>query len=766
MNGTQRRIRFGLMARAFGLATAGFWLVMGILSVATLSYINRDIEENAKKILDVAINMEMALIDQHLARVKTQAITVAQSAKLRADLEQGDFEAIARDLRQIRQAMPETHILTVVDSAGLVVARANSDQVGQSLRINGLVSQALLGRAVASPELISRSEWEPEGAEIRRLVSIPIIPTEGAETRSETVLTDALALVGAAPVVDDFGRVIGAVVAAEILNQNYSIVDEVRKRTGGLVVATIALDGVRIATTVDQRGLQTTSDTDRGIGTVYSVPVMQSLRAGVEYVGRAKVIDEWQKTIYVPLQDHTGRVIAGPSVGIPESTFYALRTRFVTTLGPVVTAGVAVMTLVALLLGRLLGPAFKRMRETVGRLAEGDLTVTDLGVRRTDEIGDLARAFEGMIRGMRELLSSLVRAVENLLIAVNRAGEVSRRLGESTQKVTASMARVAQGTQDQNRSVAETMEVIKHVRRAIDQIASGAMAQSQDVSRTSRIITEAAQAINQVAHEAQEVGAAASQALAAARSGGAAVQATLDSMNRIHESSNQVAEDIRELGRHSQRIAEIVQLISEIADQTNLLALNAAIEAARAGEHGRGFAVVAQEVRRLAERSRQATEDITALVSTIQGGVEKSVQSMEAGLKDVADGYALGGEAGRALQEILTAMERTNEKAQSIAAAAEQVAAAAMEAVAAMNQVASVIDANSAASAQMAASSEQMQEAMARIAAISKTTAAAAEEVTQSMKEMNADAEAIASSAESLAELARELQAKSSRFKI
>ena len=248
MQRNSRGFRIGFVTKVFGLAIAGVLLAIGVMTWTTLSYIERDIEENARKQLDLAINLELALIDQHLARVQALAAMVAENQQIRDDLQQGEFATIASALRRFKQAVPDTHILTLVDRSGTAVARANSDQTGQTLRINGLVDLALGGSYTSSPEIIPLAEWEPEGEEIRRRVTIPVKATEGSEERREQEVTNALALVGVAPVKDSSGQIIGAVVAAEILNQNYTIVDEVRQRTGGLVSATIAMDGIRVTT--------------------------------------------------------------------------------------------------------------------------------------------------------------------------------------------------------------------------------------------------------------------------------------------------------------------------------------------------------------------------------------------------------------------------------------------------------------------------------------------------------------------------------------
>jgi methyl-accepting chemotaxis protein len=136
------------------------------------------------------------------------------------------------------------------------------------------------------------------------------------------------------------------------------------------------------------------------------------------------------------------------------------------------------------------------------------------------------------------------------------------------------------------------------------------------------------------------------------------IHSAADEIGHIADSVQGSAKVIRELESYSAEISSIVAVIKEIADQTNLLALNAAIEAARAGEQGRGFAVVADEVRKLAERTANSTQQITGMIDKVQSGARRAVEEMEASVKRVSDGVELAHQAGNSISSIQTASER------------------------------------------------------------------------------------------------------------
>ena len=147
---------------------------------------------------------------------------------------------------------------------------------------------------------------------------------------------------------------------------------------------------------------------------------------------------------------------------------------------------------------------------------------------------------------------------------------------------------------------------------------------------------------------------------------------TVATIREIARVTGQSAQTVEQLGTSSQRIGEIASVINEIADQTNLLALNAAIEAARAGEQGRGFAVVADEVRKLAERTTQATREIAAMIETIQTETANAVAAMQRGNTAVEAGLGLADQAGAALEKIVTGAQSTVDLINQIAAASEE----------------------------------------------------------------------------------------------
>ena len=245
-------------------------------------------------------------------------------------------------------------------------------------------------------------------------------------------------------------------------------------------------------------------------------------------------------------------------------------------------------------------------------------------------------------------------------------------------------------------------------------------------------------AIEQVAANAQSVAEASAQATRSAHIGRDTVDHSVKAMSRISESIAPAVERVKELCIRSSEIGKIIEVIDDIAEQTNLLALNAAIEAARAGEHGKGFAVVADEVRKLAERSSKATKEIAVLIASVQEGTEQAVAAMDQGAKQVQEGSRLSIEADRSLEEILQAIEATDEKTRSIAAAAQQ----------------------------MTESSAAVVRSTDNISSISEENAAAAEEVSASTEEMSAQIEEMAASAEALSTMAADLKKLVVQFRL
>ena len=176
--------------------------------------------------------------------------------------------------------------------------------------------------------------------------------------------------------------------------------------------------------------------------------------------------------------------------------------------------------------------------------------------------------------------------------------------------------------------------------------------QLREIRETGQSVLDMAARINQVSGQAQESAQVAKQSLKAAEQGLAAVQNAIGGMNSIRDQIQETSKRIKRLGESSQEIGEITELISDITEQTNVLALNAAIQAASAGEAGRGFSVVAEEVQRLAERSADATRQISALVRAIQTDTQDAVAAMERSTQGVVAGARLSDNAGTALTEI------------------------------------------------------------------------------------------------------------------
>ncbi len=280
---------------------------------------------------------------------------------------------------------------------------------------------------------------------------------------------------------------------------------------------------------------------------------------------------------------------------------------------------------------------------------------------------------------VRAICTRLQQSVVSIQQA-ERNNDLSLRLDEAGRDELAQLGRAYNAMLERFGNIIEAVnEAAATVSSGTEQVAAAATQTEMGVSRQRDAIAQVAAAMTEIAAAVQEVAGNTSLAAQAsqetdiqARSGRDVVQNTANSIDQLAHEIGQAAQTIRDLQTDSSQISVILKVINSVAEQTNLLALNAAIEAARAGEHGRGFAVVADEVRSLATRVGQSTEEINAMISLLQGQAHQAVETMERSQQEADASVALTRESGSALLRIVSSAETINQMTAQIATAAEE----------------------------------------------------------------------------------------------
>ncbi|MCQ9425768.1 methyl-accepting chemotaxis protein [Pseudomonas sp. LJDD11] len=290
----------------------------------------------------------------------------------------------------------------------------------------------------------------------------------------------------------------------------------------------------------------------------------------------------------------------------------------------------------AVLITRQIAPPLRAALQSVRRIASGDLTVQPAS-RREDEIGQLEQGLADMVTHLRQLISHI--------------GDGASMIASSTQQLSAITRQTSSGASEQK---LET-----------EQVATAMHQMSTSVQDVARSAVETASAVDQAAQDAN--------------GGATIVTKAIEQIENLTGEVQLTSQAVSSLALESGRIGAMLDVIKSVAEQTNLLALNAAIEAARAGEAGRGFAVVADEVRALAQRTQQSTQEIEALIAALQQGTQRAVQRMDASLKLTTDSVGLARDAGQALSSITSNIIAIQGMTRQIAAAAEQQGAVAQE---------------------------------------------------------------------------------------
>ena len=316
--------------------------------------------------------------------------------------------------------------------------------------------------------------------------------------------------------------------------------------------------------------------------------------------------------------------------------------------------------LMALLLNSTVARPLGEMAAVAAKVAEGDLTLNLKECERNDEVGILFQSFNEMIRSLRRSTSEIAAAIN--------------QLGSAAGEIMTATAQVASGTSETAAAISETTSTVEEVRQAA-QLSSR---KADDVSTSTKGVADISQ------------------------DGKKAVDQTAEGMQRIRKEMESIAKTIVFLSEQSQSIGGIIATVTDLADQSNLLAVNAAIEAAKAGDQGKGFAVVAQEIKDLAEQSKQSTTQIRTILNDIQKATSSAVMATEQGSKAVEEGVEQSKRAG---EGILALTNSTIEAAN----AATQISVSSRQQMVGMDQVGEAMENINQASSETAASMKQVE---------------------------------------------------------
>lgn len=284
----------------------------------------------------------------------------------------------------------------------------------------------------------------------------------------------------------------------------------------------------------------------------------------------------------------------------------------------------------AVLINRVIAKPLKNISDVAAKIASGNLTVNLAFEDRSDEVGILSQTFHTMVERLQKQTRDITEAINVL--------------ASSSNQIVTTIAQLAAGTEQTAVATNETTTTAEEVKQA-------ATVSTQKVRRVTEITQNAVQV---------------------SQNGESLVNETINGINNIREQMEYIADTIVKLSEHNQAVGEIIASVDDLAEQSNLLSVNASIEATKAGEQGKGFLVVAQEIKSLAEQSRQATKQVRTILSAIQKATTASVLATEKGSKSVEAVVKQSGETGGSIKELTKSINEVSQVVTQISASNQQ----------------------------------------------------------------------------------------------
>ncbi|MCM3079484.1 methyl-accepting chemotaxis protein [Brevibacillus invocatus] len=403
---------------------------------------------------------------------------------------------------------------------------------------------------------------------------------------------------------------------------------------------------------------------------------------------------------YAPITETGYSLIYNIPLDIVLASANAMQTNMIL----VMTVAAVLVIILAIIISGTISKPITKVIEQVKQIANGDLT-NSVTVKGNDEIAQLGRHVQDMTDQLREL--------------IGKVAQTSEQVAASAEELTASAEEASRATEQ--------------ISSSAQQIAAGADQQVTNTDVSQKVVRKMSSEISQISLLSQNLTTLSDEAVETSANGNQVVVQSMEQMKHIEETTNRIAQTVNELGNKSTEIEEIISVITGIANQTNLLALNAAIEAARAGEHGRGFAVVADEVRKLAEQSGHAAEQISSIIQQIQQDIRISMTEMTEGLAAVQAGTHLTEQAGDSFSAISRSVSDVYSQIQKVTAAIKELQAGSDQMVTSIESVQSISQDFAGTTQEVAAASEEQNASMEEISATSMTLARMAEDLQESV---------------------------------
>ena len=318
--------------------------------------------------------------------------------------------------------------------------------------------------------------------------------------------------------------------------------------------------------------------------------------------------------------------------------------------------------------------------------------------------------------------------MKNIEVAFN---QMTSQLSELVREISINAEYVSSSSEELHASAEEATYSVEATSVAVNKMANDTEIQAISLKESSLAMDEMAIGIERIAENSARVSALTNEATNLAKDGNASVEQAFNQMSIIKNTVVQTSEKVDQLNKQSVEIDSIVNVITEISDQTNLLALNAAIEAARAGEHGKGFAVVADEVRKLAEQSRQSASQIAELIRLVQTDTKQSVLLMNDVTKNVDIGIQVTEHTANKFENILTSMYTLNPQMEEISATAIEFSAQTEQIVSAIQQILEIAQSTNESTASIVSTSEEQLAIMQEISLSADTLSKMAESLQQ-----------------------------------